>query len=167
MEDRRELQRGQRIALSVSENGSAAEEYVIQAVAGRGGSTICYEAVRTRDGAVCKLKEFYPVSGGGRYYSMLRLENGQLVPGGGTVRDFKRLRSEYIGNYRMLNEVISSNPKNQLLKNYIPSGDILYGSSEGLSEQERKEGTTVYIWTPGMAGECFDRYLETVRSNPG
>lgn len=167
MEERRELQRGQRIALSVSEDGKASEEYVIQGVAGRGGSTICYEAVRTRDGAVGKLKEFYPASGAGRYYSMLRLASGQLVPGGGTVREFKRLCGEYIGNYRMLNEVIGSNPKNQLLKNYIPSGDILYGSAKDLPEQERQEGATVYIWTPGMAGECFDRYLESVRANPG
>lgn len=167
MGNRRELQRGQRIALSVSEDGHAPEEYVIQSVAGRGGSTICYEAVRTRDGAVGKLKEFYPASGAGRYFSMLRLENGQLVPGGGTVREFRRLCGEYLENYRMLNQVIGSNPKNRLLKNYIPSGDILYGSVDGLSEQEGREGTTVYIWTPGMAGECFDRYLETVRSKPG
>ena len=52
------------ILLSRNEDGSAPEEYHIKSVIGEGGSTVCYEAARTRkDGIVetGKLKEFYPV----------------------------------------------------------------------------------------------------------
>ena len=53
------------IMLSRNEDGSSPEEYFIKSVIGEGGSTVCYEAIRTlKDGIVetGKLKEFYQIA---------------------------------------------------------------------------------------------------------
>lgn len=49
--------------LSGVRDGNAAEKYTIRSVIGEGGSSVCYEAIRTKDNVTetGKLKEFYPV----------------------------------------------------------------------------------------------------------
>lgn len=51
-EDKRiPLNAGQSIMLSLDPDGTAPQKYIIQSVAGKGGSVICYNAIRARDGA--------------------------------------------------------------------------------------------------------------------
>lgn len=154
------------IILSRNEAGDSLEEYFIKSVIGEGGSTVCYEAVRKlRDGSeeTGKLKEFYPVDSAAGdqvwYYSLERLPDGQLVPRAGTIRKFRQMCEDYLGTYRLLKKVMADNPKNEVLKNYIQHGEILYGSPE-------HKNTTVYIWSPGVAGKGFDTYLEEVKKKP-
>lgn len=167
------------ILLSRNEDGSAPEEYHIKSVIGEGGSTVCYEAARTRkDGIVetGKLKEFYPVDSvvGNQawYYSLERLANGQLVPGAGTVRKFGEMCQDYLSTYRLLRKVMADNPKNEILKGYIQHGEVLYGcmagegAQNGGAEELAHRRPTVYIWSPGVPGKGFDLYLSEIRKDP-
>ena len=179
---RKTLKEGQRIKLSTRPDGSAPDQYLIRSVINAGASTVCYEAVRERDGQTGKLKEFYPIDSvvgdQSYYYSLERLENGQLVPRGGTKRYFSERCDEYIKTYRRLNSVIAENRQNQILKNFIQIGEILYGTMEkektpsNLLAKFFKIGTeenikpTVYVWSLGVEGEVFADYLAEVRKNP-
>lgn len=154
--------------LSGVRDGNAAEKYTIRSVIGEGGSSVCYEAIRTKDNVTetGKLKEFYPVDAviGKKewYYSLERLSNGQLVPCAGTIRKFDEMCQEYLDTYRLLRKVIADNPQNEVLKSYIQYGEILYGCNE---QDERR--ATVYIWSPGVAGKGFDVYLEEMKKKFG
>ena len=125
--------------LSGVRDGNAAEKYTIRSVIGEGGSSVCYEAIRTKDNVTetGKLKEFYPVDAviGKKewYYSLERLSNGQLVPCAGTIRKFDEMCQEYLDTYRLLRKVIADNPQNEVLKSYIQYGEILYGCNEPVS----------------------------------
>ena len=178
------LERGQMIALSTRSDGSTPEQYRIQSVIGEGGSTVCYEAVRMRDGQIGKLKEFYPidaVNGNQRwYFSLERLANGQLIPCGGTVRKFGEMCEDYLKTYSLLNKIIAENPNNQVLKNFIQIGEPLYGLIEAenknsgflsklmgkRADMPSADRATVYIWSSGISGRGFDEYLSEVRRNP-
>lgn len=180
-EDKRiPLNAGQSIMLSLDADGNAPQKYIIQSIAGKGGSVICYNAIRVRDGATGKLKEFYPHEAGsdqfGWYYSLERCRDGQLIPKGGTIRKFSEMCDDYLYTYKLLNEAMTESPENQVLKNYVQSGEILYGcaNSETMAKYpleadgtKRRYGATVYIWTNGPVGMGFDEYLADVRSNPG
>lgn len=166
------------IMLSRNEDGSSPEEYFIKSVIGEGGSTVCYEAIRTlKDGIVetGKLKEFYPVdSVAGKqawYYSLERLSNGQLVAGTGTVRKFDEMCKDYLSAYKLLRKVMVDNPKNEILKGYIQHGEILYGCMKREEVTDTLDNAdfrkpTVYIWSPGVPGKGFDSYLAEIRKNP-
>lgn len=165
MSERSYLKEGQEIELSIRKDGSVRETFVIQRVLGEGGSAICYEAKKIADGEVQtgKLKEFYPydaVEGNHSwYYSLKRLEDGQLVPGGGTSGKFDEMCQEYIDSFKLLEETFANDESSQILKNYIQGGEIWYGCA--------KEGqATVYIWSSGVEGERFQEYLDYVRQNP-
>lgn len=161
------------ILLSRSEDGSSPDKYEVRDVIGEGGATVCYEATRTlKNGFVetGKLKEFYPadfvVGRRARYYSLERLPDGQLIPKAGTIRKFDEMCRDYLNSYRILWEVMRDNPENEILKNYIQHGEILYGCMEG----ENPDGDchpTVYVWSPGMPGKGFDIYLDEGKKNPG
>lgn len=163
------------ILLSTKEKGGIPEKYTIKDIIGEGGSAVCYEAVRFREGGVPetgKLKEFYPADaaiGRTRFYSMKRLEDGCLVPGAGTIRVFDEMRRSYIETYQLLKKVIAEDSKNEILKRYIQQGEILYGyhqekDGEDAFPGERKP--TVYIWSPGVPGKGFDIYLSEIRKDP-
>ena len=165
--DREYLQRGQTIELSAHRDGRAPETYRVLSVVGEGGSTVCYEAARERDGHVesGKLKEFYPLDAvqGDRfwYYSLKRRENGQLTPGTGTVRRFDDMCAEYVRTYHELEGLMADDTGSRVLKNYIQYGEVLYvigvpGVCRG----------SVYIWSPGAMGQGFDEYLADVRREP-
>ena len=184
------LKPGSEIALSLHDDGRDPEIYTIHSVIGEGGSTVCYEATRRRNGCVetGKLKEFYPIDAAGGadpWCSLERLESGQLVPCRGTARRFAEMCDEYIDAYRELRNAISSDPDNEILKNYIQHGDILFGCFDEASgiakgaikkvaqfimpntEKEPVRKATVYVWTPGEKGKTFQEYLQEVRLNPG
>lgn len=157
------------------ENGSFAEEYRIRSVIGEGGSSVCYEAARRlSDGGeeTGKLKEFYPVdeaAGDGVWCeSLKRLPDGQLIPEPGMDARFGRMCRDYLDTYRLLRNVMADHPENEVLKNYIQQGEILYGYCGGRegSAAEAGQKATVYIWSPGVAGKGFDVYLKEVRENP-
>lgn len=181
------LQAGQSLALSEYPDGRLPKGYRILSVIGEGGSTVCYEAVRECDGKTGKLKEFYPIdaAAGSRhwYYSLERLDNGQLVPNGGTIRKFDEMCGDYLKAYTLLNKVIADNPRNEVLKNYIQNSEVLYGcvngdqAGGGISARAQGEPAgnaagghsraTVYVWSAGIMGQGFDRYLAQVRAEPG
>lgn len=181
------LETGQTIALSEHPDGGSPKKYRIVSAVGEGGSTVCYEAVREWDGKTGKLKEFYPidaVAGSQRwYYSLERLKNGQLVPNGGTIRKFDEMCEDYLKAYALLNQVIADNPRNEVLKNYIQNSEVLYGCLDRDPEDDsifarakRKlagdpagghSRATVYVWSTGVMGQGFDKYLNQVRSEPG
>lgn len=180
------LKKGQRIELAQYQDGRNKEVYRILSVAGQGGSTVCYDAVREIDGQTGKLKEFYPVDSviGVQkwFYSLDRLSNGQLVPSGGTVRKFDELCREYLKTYQLLIKVIADNPQNEILKNFIQIGDIRYGcidsriENEGIIERVKRkfgrlgadahERATVYIWSTGIDGQRYDEHLNELRQQP-
>ena len=182
MDERQTLQKGDFLLL-YSENREATG-FRIEGVLGTGTSAVCYSAVRQRDGKSGKLKEFYPCAmetGGKSWcYSLERTSQGQLVPRGGTIQQFHDLCEQYLENYRVFNRVVAENPQNEILKNYIQDGEILYGKvteeknawsrffSRFQPESEAvSEIATVYIWTSGMAGENYDSYLDQIRKFPG
>ncbi len=163
------------ILLSTKEKGGTPEKYTITDIIGEGGSAVCYEAVRIREGSVPetgKLKEFYPADaaiGRTRFYSMKRLEDGCLIPGAGTIRVFEEMRRNYIDTYQLLKKVIAENPKNEILKRYIQQGEILYGyhqEKEGEDDFPGEKMPTAYIWSPGVPGKGFDKYLAEIRKDP-
>lgn len=180
------------IKLSRSKDGNSPDEYFIESVIGEGGSTVCYEAKRKlTDGTVetGKLKEFYPIDSviGNKpwYYSLERLPTGQLVPKSGTIRKFDEMCQDYIGTYKLLQKVMVDNPKNEILKNYIQHGEILYcyiekensihaKETSGLIKKKDYEALdtvvhrkpTVYVWSPGFPGKGFNIYLADIKKNP-
>ena len=172
----------QKIQLCDNPDGLNPSEYRIVRVIGTGASTVCYEAVRLRDGKTGKLKEFYPSdTGAGMYYSLKRLENGQLVSGKGMERTFPSLCEDYLHAYRELNKLIAANEKNEVLKNFIQNSEILYGCPQkqpkdnlvtrlfvGSSSKDPDSlpKPTVYVWSSGVAGRSFDDYLREIRQKP-
>ncbi|MCD7904687.1 MAG: hypothetical protein LUG24_03755, partial [Clostridiales bacterium] len=166
------LKSGQRIALADNPGGELPKNYIIHSVVGEGASAVCYEVHRESDGKIGKLKEFYPLEHGTDYYSFERLESGALVPNGGTIRRFGDMCKKYLDSYALLNRVIAESPKNQILNNYIQDSEVLYGCfgsdrPEDIKNAKEKYGCpTVYIWSPGLMGTGFDKYLAEVRKTP-
>ena len=168
-EDKRiPLNAGAVIMLSLEPDGTAPQKYIIQSVAGKGGSVICYNAVRVRDGATGKLKEFYPYEadcGASRwYYSLERCEDGQLIPKGGTIRKFSEMCDDFLSTYLLLNEAMAESPENQVIRNYVQNGEVLYGcGNEEILDKypleadgtKRRYSSTVYIWNNGPVGMGF------------
>ncbi len=157
------------IYLSRSEDKSSSEVYYIKAIVGEGGSAVCYEAERKLENGIVetgKLKEFYPMDSVTKnqswYYSLKRLSNNQLVAQEGKTEKFREECEDYIHTYKLLKKVMADNPENEVLKNYIQHGEVLYGCAG------KEEGVypTVYIWSPGMLGKSFDLYLREVKKNP-
>ncbi len=157
------LKRGKTLHLALAPDGSGKQAFIIQSVIGEGGASVCYDAIRVRDGQPGKLKEFYPLEAAAEdwYYSMERNLDGQLIPRGNNLRKFTEMCEDYLDAHRLLNKVMVENPKNQVLKNYIQNGEILYGvADEGA-------GATVYTWSTGVMGQGFDAYLAEIRKEPG
>lgn len=131
---------------------------------GEGGSSICYEATHhNRHG---RLKEFYPgdmsISGRDWLFHFQRTEDHQLQPlGESMTARFCQLCQDYLGAYHMLEKAKSDSPNSQLLNNYMPAYEILYGICADGSPG------SVYIWTPDdKQGKNFQDYLSEVRADP-
>ena len=172
-ESRRDyLQPGQEIDLAASPDSEETLGYCIQAKVGEGGSTVCYEAMRTRGGIVetGKLKEFYPViaesRSQGRALVMHRSESGRLYPGEGMEEYFERLCEDYVATYRMLGQVIASHPDNEMLKNFIQYSEILYSLPAEDDEEGGSRPGTVYVWSPGMKGVTLSEYFDRIHQDP-
>ena len=155
-------------------------------IVGQGSSSVCYRAQRLSDGKIGNLKEFYPADYATRnqswYYSMYRQSDGQLYCSKEYSVRFQHTCEEYLEGYRLLNETIAKHPDSSILKNYVQNSEILYGGIQEdkthlsffsrmagmFSEQkdDQVEYGTVYIWSVGLEGETFDKYLAKVRNHP-
>ena len=82
--------------------------------------------------------------------SLKRLPDGQLIPEPGMDARFGRMCRDYLDTYRLLRNVMADHPENEVLKNYIQQGEILYGYCGGRegSAAEAGQKATVYIWSP-------------------
>ncbi len=131
IDNRAYLKIGERILLSRNKAGNDQEVYQITGRVGEGGSAICYEAVRNRNGHLEAglLKEFYPADDieNNIVYSIFRLKNGQIVPGAGTLDRFVKMRDEYMDAYNLLNDKMLESEDNRLMGNFIQIPELLYG----------------------------------------
>ena len=163
------LKKDARILLSRRPDGANPELWVITGLTGdgegsEGGSSICYDAKQgTKRG---RLKEFYPgdisINGQDWLFHFERTRDNQLLPVGPAMsRRFGQMCQEFVGAYQMLEQAKAEDPKKQILNNYMPAYEILYGFCS--------DGTpgSVYVWTPDdRQGENFQHYLDEVRKNP-
>lgn len=159
------LLQGQKIELSQS-IGGARQTYEILGEAGRGGSAICYNAVRTLPGGVQesgKLKEFYPLENLHKapYYNLARAADGQLVPGLGTCPDWPQFCQEYLAVQNSLKALLAREPDHEVLKNYLQGSEILYGCPSAPGQ-----AATCYIWSRGQKGLGLDVFLDSIRACP-
>lgn len=163
------LRSGASIRLTRSLEEPHFEEWTITGCTGgkercEGGSSVCYDAVH--NGIPGRLKEYYPgdVSVNGRdwLFHFERSRDGQLKPmGEAMTRRFHTLCDDFLAAYHMLDQARLESPEAQLLNNYIPSCEILYGLCP--------DGTrgSVYIWTANdKQGKNFEEYLSEVRAHP-
>lgn len=173
------LEEGRELYLSPHRSGDGTDQYIIKGVVGEGGSAVCYDAVRLRNGGMetGRLKEFYPAEreedrlyegDNTPYYSLIRLADGRLIAGRGTERSFGGMCSDFADSYRILNEIIASDKHNEVLNSYIPYGEVLYASRSHYAQADTGEEvqSTVYVWSAGISGEGYDVYLDRIRKNP-
>lgn len=151
--DRLKLQKGDEIRLFRSQDSS--DEWEIIKEVGEGGSAICYEA--SCGNKTGRLKEFYPFYG--MKEKLIRTSSNQLIPSSRLVENkFYRLCDDFTEAYLKLEQAKKADRENEVLNNFIPPYEILYGKDE-----EGVRGS-VYIWTPDdKKGIGFDAYLRTVR----
>ena len=153
-ENRLQLQRGDSIRLFRSQNSSDVWEIIGEV--GEGGSAICYEAVCSNKSG--RLKEFYPLYG--TEEKMSRTPSNHLIPASRfAAKKFYSLCDGFMEAYLKLEKAKKADRDNEVLNNFIPPYEILYGQDE--------DGTrgSVYIWTPDdKKGVGFDKYLRIVRN---
>ena len=186
IDNRAYLKIGERILLSRNKAGNDQEVYQITGRVGEGGSAICYEAVRNRNGHLEAglLKEFYPADDieNNIVYSIFRLKNGQIVPGAGTLDRFVKMRDEYMDAYNLLNDKMLESEDNRLMGNFIQIPELLYGRLDedvespavydevdikALSEAiDGAVPTSGYIWTRGVVGQSYGEFIKEIKRNP-
>lgn len=185
IDNRAYLKIGERILLSRNKAGNDQEVYQITGRVGEGGSAICYEAVRNRNGHLETglLKEFYPADDieNNIVYSIFRLKNGQIVPGAGTLDRFVKMRDEYMDAYNLLNDKMLESEDNRLMGNFIQIPELLYGCFDedvespavydevdikALSEAiDGAVPTSGYIWTRGVVGQSYGEFIKEIKRN--
>lgn len=185
IDNRAYLKIGERILLSRNKAGNDQEVYQITGRVGEGGSAICYEAVRNRNGHLETglLKEFYPADDieNNIVYSIFRLKNGQIVPGAGTLDRFVKMRDEYMDAYNLLNDKMLESEDNRLMGNFIQIPELLYGCLDedvespavydevdikALSEAiDGAVPTSGYIWTRGVVGQSYGEFIKEIKRN--
>lgn len=159
------LQPGDTIQLSWNPDCSGTADWTIKNVVGEGGSSVCYSAVcKGRKG---RLKEFYPVDvtfgAMDDFIFLNRTSEHQLVPvGDGMAERFADMCHDFVGAYETLEKARSDNADSDVLNNYIPTYQVLYGCPGNESKK-----ASVYVWTPDdRHGQGFDAYLSEVREHP-
>ena len=152
-ENRLQLQKGDCIRLFRNQDSS--DLWEITDIVGEGGSAICYEAVCGPK--MGRLKEFYPLYG--MEGMMKRTSSHHLVPSSRlTAKKFYSLCDGFTEAYLKLEQAKKMDKDNEVLNNFIPPYEILYGQSEGGVKG------SVYVWTPDdKKGISFDDYLRKVR----
>lgn len=165
MNKRTYLKKGDKLLLMREQH--SLDEWKILGIVGEGGSSVCYQA--SCGAKVGRLKEFYPAAmamGTGKQRSVIlrRDQNGQLQPFSNSMKNsFQEMCKEFVSAYEKLENAKKADDQNEVLNNYIPPYEVLYGYDE-------KDDTagSVYIWTPDdKKGQGFDVFLKEVRKNPG
>ena len=156
MDNRICLKAGDRLVLARDAENKAAEEFLIISVIGKGSSSICYEALRTRDSHRGCLKEFYPVTG----YQMVRHEN--VLFASGRSRGFQKRRDTYESTYRRISALAR---ENSVIRNYVQEGELLFGTFDGFLHTvfaPKDQCGTVYHFVSGNAGLSFHDYIDRI-----
>lgn len=137
--------------------------FEILSVAGEGGSTVAYQAIRrTEDGCTRGiLKEYYPLDDAGAFYSLYRDANNQLVADAGSSRSFGTDCDRYLSRYRLLERLIAEDRSNDILRNYTEASDTFYGFSGDCAIP-----ATVYCFSASLEGIGFDQYIAGVHEHP-
>ncbi len=150
MERRIILNSGDVLRLRRDQYTDAAEEWTITGFVGEGGACVCYSAqCGAKSG---RLKEYYPLDEFGCPVYQRREDGSLLVCG---ARQ-EAMCGEFCRAYELLERTKQSDADAQLLNNFIPPYEMLWG-----------EGGTVYIWTPDdKQGISFEQYLSEVRAQP-
>ena len=167
MNKRTYLKKGDLIRLKRERHSELHSEDVwkILGIVGEGGSSICYQASCGKKTG--RLKEFYPIAkaaGMGHHRTVIlkRRQDCQLLPFSDSMADsFREMRKEFISAYDKLEDAKRANGQNEVLNNFIPPYEILYGCDE------TSAAGSVYIWTPDdKKGKGFDIFLKEVRNAP-
>lgn len=167
MNKRTYLKKGDMIRLKRERHSGLHSEDVwkILGIVGEGGSSICYQASCGKKTG--RLKEFYPIAkaagmGPHRTVILKRRQDCQLLPFSDSMADsFREMRKEFISAYDKLEDAKRANGQNEVLNNFIPPYEILYGCDE------TSAAGSVYIWTPDdKKGKGFDIFLKEVRNAP-
>ena len=161
MTERTCLHPDQSIVLSTAPGGKPEKRFSVMKITGEGSRAVCYAVKRERDGRKGRLKEFYPLEDGTEWplEGLCRQQDGQLAFEGREGEEFLALCRDYISVYPLLNEIYDRNPRNEILKNYLESYEILYGCPQ-------KGVPTVYLWSVGLAGKSFEDFLREIRKAP-
>lgn len=157
------------LRLSRNPQAGHTEKWVITGLTGgetqsQGSSCICYDALL--GDIPGRLKEFYPgdtsLNGQQWLFHFTRDEDNQLCPTGSAMeRRFRELCADFLDAYHTLNQARLESPRHQLLNNYIPNFEILYGHHADGSP------ASVYIWTPNdKQGKNFEEYIQDIRREP-
>ena len=139
-------------------------------LAGRGGSCVCYHAVRLPSGGGLPqrgtLKEFYPADSAddaARSYHLARrgADMGdlarQLYAKASGARQFFAARNAFFAAYRKL---AALSVENRDLNRYLPAVQLY----RGVASPEDPENYTYYVWAPGDTHQVsFAAYLRRAR----
>lgn len=108
-----------------------------------GSSSVCYKAeCRSKIGV---LKELYPID---ENY-LIRDKNNYLIPKLDDYKTtFENKKEDFIKPYKIVTEA----RKKEELSSFLPDCEIYYSGENGVTS----EGS-VYIWTPQMPSETFDK----------
>lgn len=168
-DDRRPIKNGTTLELfnliNTEENsfaaGSSAGKFTVESFVGRGGTALCYEAVREDETGSKRgrLKEIFPYGESEPYFFIQRDEESQHLQAIGDQQNeqLQSIINDIRNSYRKMDEVKSSAINGSVLNNFIPDAYLYLGKLNG-------QITTMYIWTPSdRAGMSFDRYLESLK----
>ncbi len=158
------LKEGDIIELKVQKTDSQALRFKILKFIGEGGSSICYYA--EHNGICGRLKELYPTfntSTDSREFDcyLPRNSRNQLYPLNpmqkGWLQDAIK---DNIQAYTLLDET-RSDSIHQVLNNYLPNYQLLYGY-----DPENQDAGTLYVWTPNdKFGKNYKEYLKELHKN--
>ncbi|MBE5950495.1 MAG: hypothetical protein E7260_02750 [Lachnospiraceae bacterium] len=164
-ESRWKLKKEDTLLLSRRKDGLYAEECRILKEEGEGGSTVCYSAVF--NGKKGRLKEFYPTEASyGKVCWLVYLTRGEnhqlVVKKEEQSEQYRALCEDFLTAYKMLDERKLADEEHEIINNYLPVYELLYGV-----EEEGKKPAGVYVWTPDdTSGQSFENYLGEVYQNP-
>ena len=159
------LKVGDTIELRTKQSGSDSLTFKILKFIGEGGSSVCYYA--ENNGVSGRLKELYPTfnaSTESREFNcyLPRNNKNQLYPVNivqkGWLQDAIK---DNVQAYNLLDEIRKGDSSHQVLNNYLPNYQLLYGY-----DPENQDAGTLYVWTPNdKFGKTYKEYLNDIHKN--
>jgi|GEM_PF-547900 len=159
------LKEGDTIELKVNPAESHSLSFKILDFIGEGGSSVCYYA--EHNGICGRLKELYPTfnaSTESREFKcyLPRNNKNQLYPLNAMQKGWLNdAIKDNVQAYTLLEKIRNSNSEHQVLNNYLPNYQLLYGY-----DPENKDAGTLYVWTPNdKFGKIYKEYLSEIHKN--